>query len=319
MSNLIKGRFLELTGQSIFSKKDLFSDNQYFKSNINPNKENRRVSLEVKKVFTSCHIIVFILDVRNPLGTWPSFLNLKNKYKSKKILIILNKCDLVPFWVLEKWLKIFSRKFLVFGFFCKKKNENGRKKILCILKQIKKKFYLEKKKVFIGIIGYPNVGKSSFINTLIGKNCLKASSIPGQTKIWQFVKLWKDIFLIDSPGILLGEDFCKELNILKGTKRVDKIIDFNYEIITTLVKMLGKIGKKNLKYLPGNRSIGDKVFVENFSLIKGGHRNDSASNNKIIKAFISGALPWYSPIPNIVVGIFSPLKTMNLKYLNPYD
>jgi len=77
--------------------------------------------------------------------------------------------------------------------------------------------------------------------------------------------------------------------------------------------------KKNLKYLPGNRSIGDKVFVENFSLIKGGHRNDSASNNKIIKAFISGALPWYSPIPNIVVGIFSPLKTMNLKYLNPYD
>ena len=134
----------------------------------------------------------------------PNVVRLYNKYKSKKILLILNKCDLVPFWVLEKWLKILSQNFLVFGFFCKKNNQNGKRKIIAILRKMKKKFFPHKNKVFIGIVGYPNVGKSSFINTLMGKKCSDVSPIPGQTKIWQFIKLTKNIFLM---GIVIKSKF----------------------------------------------------------------------------------------------------------------
>jgi|Transcript_13237 nuclear GTP-binding protein len=302
----------------IVSKREIFSSNQYFKNYDKPNKENRRISSEVKKVFISCQIIVFVLDVRNPLGTWPSFLNHKNKYKSKKILIILNKCDLVPFWVLEKWIKIFSRNFLVLGFFCKRKNESGRKKILCILKQIKKKFFSEKKKIFIGIIGYPNVGKSSFINILIGKNCLKASCIPGQTKVWQFVKLWKDIFLIDSPGILTDENLSKDLHILKGTTRAEKLKTFDSKVISTIVKMIGTRKTNSLKFLDKNRSTNDHFLYSDCSLGKGGKKNDLVSKNKTIKSFITGTLPWYSPIPNSTFDIVNPLKIIIWKNIIPY-
>ena len=119
----------------------IFSNQEYFRCRKNYNKENRRTSLEVKKVFASCHIVIFILDIRNPIGTWPHFLSQKKKYRFKKILLILNKCDLVPFWVLEKWIKIFSKNFLVFGFFCKKKKNHWKtENTLCFNSDKKKMF-----------------------------------------------------------------------------------------------------------------------------------------------------------------------------------
>lgn len=277
-------------------------------------KENRRISTEIKKVFSSCQIVLFLLDIRNPLGTWPSFLHQKDKYKSKKILLILNKCDLVPFWVLEKWLKIFSQNFLVFGFFCKKNNENGKRKIIGVLRKMKKKFFPHKNKVFIGIVGYPNVGKSSFINTLIGKKCSDVSPTPGQTKIWQFIKLTKNIFLIDSPGIILGEELCKKMNVLKGATRIDKIMNLDPKILDSLFRLVGKIENKKNKH---PNFINDKklsIYKKEFFLDKGGKKNDGLFLNKIIKAFLSGLLPWFSPIPAIIWNKPKAIKLLNWYY-----
>ena len=208
------------------SNANFTKNRSYFKDIYNRDNKNRRISYEIKKIFRSCHIILFILDVRNPIGTWPSFLNEKDKYNSKKILLILNKCDLVPSWITEKWITILSKYFLVFSFFCRRKNNQRRKKIITILKKVKKKFYPENKKICVGIVGYPNVGKSSFINTLTGKKSSKVSFIPGQTKTWQFVKLSKEIFLLDSPGIVSGEKSTRESNILKGIIRLEKIENY---------------------------------------------------------------------------------------------
>ncbi len=60
----------------------------------------------------------------------------------------------------------------------------------------------------MGVIGYPNSGKSSVINSLMGKKCCKAAPVPGETKVWQYIALMKRIFLIDSPGVVydVGDD-----------------------------------------------------------------------------------------------------------------
>ncbi len=60
----------------------------------------------------------------------------------------------------------------------------------------------------MGVIGYPNTGKSSVINSLVGKQCCKAAPVPGETKVWQYITLMRRIFLIDSPGVVhdTGDD-----------------------------------------------------------------------------------------------------------------
>lgn len=84
----------------------------------------------------------------------------------------------------------------------------------------------DKKNISIGFIGYPNVGKSSIINTLKKKACCKSAPIPGETKVWQYVALTKRIYLIDCPGVV--NDHGDHGNsptdkILKSVLRAEKI------------------------------------------------------------------------------------------------
>jgi nuclear GTP-binding protein len=71
--------------------------------------------------------------------------------------------------------------------------------------------------ISVGFVGYPNVGKSSVINTLRTKKVCKAAPIPGETKVWQYITLMKRIFCIDCPGVVYNktEDTPTDL-VLKG-------------------------------------------------------------------------------------------------------
>lgn len=60
----------------------------------------------------------------------------------------------------------------------------------------------DRQQISVGFVGYPNVGKSSIINTLKKKQVCKVAPIPGETKVWQYVTLLRNIFLIDCPGIV---------------------------------------------------------------------------------------------------------------------
>lgn len=279
--------------------KNSIQDNSFFKESDSINIENRRISFEIKRIFKSCQILLFILDVRNPLGTWPNFLNSKDKYESKKILLVLNKCDLVPLWITEKWVKILSSYFLVLPFFSKKQNNLEKQKIVTILKQIKNKFYPGKKEIYIGILGYPNVGKSSFINSLIEKKSLKVSFIPGQTKTWQFVRLSNGIFLLDSPGVFSGESSIKDVGILKGYVRLNKISNYNLEIIDILKKLIGRFEKINWKKVDSLASVYDNMILKDKTLGEDCRGIFSGKIIKLVNAFLSGFLPWFSPIPEI--------------------
>ena len=75
----------------------------------------------------------------------------------------------------------------------------------------------------MGVIGYPNVGKSSVINTLMGKKCCKAAPIPGETKVWQYVTLMKSIYLVDCPGTVQPSGNSDEDAVLKGVVRIEQL------------------------------------------------------------------------------------------------
>lgn len=74
------------------------------------------------------------------------------------------------------------------------------------------------------MIGYPNVGKSSIINTLVSKKSCKTAPVPGETKIWQYVTLFKRISLIDCPGVVVDTaGDTEEDSVLKGVVRAERL------------------------------------------------------------------------------------------------
>jgi len=82
----------------------------------------------------------------------------------------------------------------------------------------------EKKQISVGFIGYPNVGKSSIINTIKSKKVCKVAPIPGETKVWQYIALMKRIYLIDCPGIVPPSSKDTESQkVLKGVVRVEHL------------------------------------------------------------------------------------------------
>jgi len=83
----------------------------------------------------------------------------------------------------------------------------------------------DKKNISVGFIGYPNVGKSSIINTLKRKQVCKVAPIPGETKVWQYISLTKRIYLIDCPGIVQDPGETLVDKVLKGVVRPEKIPD----------------------------------------------------------------------------------------------
>lgn len=83
----------------------------------------------------------------------------------------------------------------------------------------------------MGFVGYPNVGKSSVINTLRTKKVCKTAPVPGETKIWQYITLMKRIFLIDCPGVVYNKTTDSETEtVLKGVVRVENLEDATVHI-----------------------------------------------------------------------------------------
>lgn len=108
-----------------------------------------------------------VLDARNPEGTRCRFLerHLRQNHRHKHVLLLLNKVDLVPQWNAKRWLHALSRDFPVLAFHANLTKPFGKGALLGLLRQLAR-LRSDKKFVSVGLIGYPNVGKSSVINTL---------------------------------------------------------------------------------------------------------------------------------------------------------
>ncbi|KAG9154574.1 hypothetical protein Leryth_025562 [Lithospermum erythrorhizon] len=101
----------------------------------------------------------------------------------------------------------------------------------------------DKQAISVGFVGYPNVGKSSVINTLRTKNVCKVAPIPGETKVWQYITLTKRIFLIDCPGVVYQNNDSETDIVLKGVVRVTNLHDASEHI----GEVLQRVKKEHLQ------------------------------------------------------------------------
>lgn len=225
---------------------------------------------------------------------------IKKNHFNKNIICLLNKCDLVPAWVLKKWLYFFSRSYPTLAFHASILCPYGKAELLAVLRQIGR-LRSDKKSLSIGFIGYPNVGKSSVINTLKGKKVCTSAPIPGETKVWQFVNLMSKINLIDSPGVVHNTSMDTDVStVLKGVIRIEKLENPEY-YISYLLNLVKPYYLKRAYQIQSWTDVDDflkKVANRYGKVIKGGEPNITATARMILHDWQKGKIPYYQIPPN---------------------
>ena len=200
----------------------------------------------VNNVIEQADVLLEIVDSRLIQETRNVELERKIKDAEKPLILVLNKCDLTSKEYLEKKKKQFNKEDIPTLFVSSIEHLGTtllRNKILSIAyKHKKKKEYLEKKeKIVVGVVGYPNTGKSSIINALKGKGSAKASSQSGFTKAIQLIKCDNKIYLLDTPGVIPFEEKDEIKHALIGATDANQVKDPDIAAMRLIEILDGKI------------------------------------------------------------------------------
>ncbi|GJN89603.1 hypothetical protein Rhopal_002590-T1 [Rhodotorula paludigena] len=262
---------------------------------------SKRIWGELYKVIDSSDVLLHVLDARDPLGTRCESVEayLAKEKRGKKVVYVLNKVDLVPGWVAARWVKILSKTHPTIAFHASINNSFGKGSLIQLLRQFST-LYSDKKQISVGFIGYPNVGKSSIINTLKKKAVCKTAPIPGETKVWQYITLMRRIYLIDCPGIVPPSARDTEAQkVLKGIVRVEHLSDPAAHV----PYLLERVRKE---YLARTYGIENWASAEDFltqlarkmgKLQRGGEADYRTVATMVINDWIRGKIPFFVPPP----------------------
>ena len=190
-------------------------------------------------------VIIELVDSRIPYSSKnPDIDTLAN---GKARILVMNKCDLADSVITDKWIKHYEEK----GYFTvcvDSKNNKGMKAVNSVIqKACSKKIERDRRRGILNrpvramIVGIPNVGKSTFINSFTGKSCTKTGNKPGVTKGKQWIRLNKNVELLDTPGILWPkfEDQKAGLNLAFTGAIKDELYNI-YELSILLIDFLDK-------------------------------------------------------------------------------
>lgn len=203
---------------------------------------------EFKKVVESADVILEVLDARDPLGSRCPQVEQLVINSGKKLVLVLNKIDLIPKSNLDAWLKYFRQELPTVAFKASTQSQNdnlAHTKVAAIhineslqssrrcvggaflMKLLGNYCRNQNIQTFIkvGVVGFPNVGKSSVINSLKRSRSCSVGATPGVTKSVQEVSLDKHIKILDSPGVVFAKDGSAVTLALRNAVKVETLKD----------------------------------------------------------------------------------------------
>ena len=244
-------------------------------------------------------IVYEVIDARMPISS--KIVDIDELIKDKPKILIVTKYDLCDKNETDKILEMYKKmNYKVISFDLKNDNVNNlineTNKIMKDINEVRVKKGLKERAARVLIVGVPNVGKSTLINRLVGRKSAGVGDTPGFTKTLNWIRVNKDIELLDSPGILWpkleDQEAAHTLAALSSIKEeilnIDSIACFIliklYELYPEKLKERYGIHELDEDYIEAYEQIGKKRGA----LSKGGIVDYEKVSNIIVKDLKNG-------------------------------
>eukprot|EP01060_Flectonema_neradi_P038644 TRINITY_DN8187_c0_g1_i1.p1 TRINITY_DN8187_c0_g1~~TRINITY_DN8187_c0_g1_i1.p1 ORF type:complete len:559 (+),score=145.13 TRINITY_DN8187_c0_g1_i1:52-1728(+) len=299
-----------------FRAKEQFAENQ---TTTNRSKENSRKRFwkEFQKVVKVSDVLLEVLDARDPLGCRLREVErvIDSQYAGKKkFVLVLNKVDLVPKEAIEKWLEYFRVEGLPVVAFSASGGGKAAGQdtgtshqdpthrcvhhLFEVLRRFQKTDMGGRKRITVGIVGFPNVGKSSVINALKRDRVVHVGNTPGVTTSAQEVSLQGHVKIVDCPGVVMSDGTEAEI-VLRNAMKIEHIVD----PIRPVELIVERCGVEMLSTIYGiGRYNGFEQFMTLLAerkgkLLKGGKPNIDDVCRVVLKDWNDGRIHFYTTPP----------------------
>ena len=247
-------------------------------------------------------IVVEVVDARIPLASINP--DIQEYIKEKTKIVVLNKADLADENETKNWVKKYNSQ----GITAVEVEASNGKNIQSVVNKIKveyekiKEKYIQKgrigKSIRVMVIGLPNVGKSTFINSLAKRNTAKVGNKPGVTKQKQWIKIDNNIEIMDTPGMLWprldNQEYAMHLAFCGtiGENSIDNE-EIAYYLLEYLIKNYPNRIEERYNIKIENKEtieILEEIARKRGAIVSGGNINMQKISDIILNEFRSGKL-----------------------------
>ncbi|XP_047318950.1 GTPase LSG1-1 [Impatiens glandulifera] len=301
---------------------------------LTPFEKNLDIWRQLWRVVERSDMLVMVVDARDPLFYRCPDLEVyaREVNEHKKTLLLVNKADLLPFSVREEWAQYFRQNGIPFLFWSAKAasaslegktveeketslqaSEDAkiyrREELLARLQSEAEAIVLMRKRtyssVMVGFVGYPNVGKSSTINALVGQKKTGVTSTPGKTKHFQTLIISDKLTLCDCPGLVFPSFTSSRYEMIaSGVLPVDRMTQSRgavqvvaNRVPRNVIESVYKITLPKPKpYEPQSRTPLASELLTAYCSSRG-LRDETRGERQIMKDYIDGKLPHFEMPP----------------------